>query len=590
MTGLDMLYWRAPAWLVLSLLPLAAVLVAGLMQRRAWRRLADTRLLPWLQVRSGQSTARLQRLLLLLSWLLLCVALAGPRTPAWVPPQLQPQERQLIALVDLSASMRVRDGQPDRLGSALRLLQGLAAQAPPQLRIGLVIYAGKAYRLLPPSDDRRLLAHYLQQLPAMQPPTLGNDLADALALAAGMPGEAHDRQLLVLSDGDLGEQAVAAATAAAHTIAGDMPIHFIGLGTDEHGAVPRSNGEPMILDGRRISSRRHAGWMQSLAGQPGIHYHAVEVLDDEQLARIVRSAPPRIPAAASERVLWHEHFALPLLIGMALLLIALQLGQGAGRRSLLALLGGLLLGGCQGPADDDPEHTMRAALQQQDYAKVRTLAAVLKGYPARYAEGIACYRLDEQACAVQAFAQAAWQAPDELARGRAAFNLGLAHFRLGDYEQAAVLFRDAELHGVDAAICRLNLSYAQSLAAGVRKWLEDIAETERRADWRSAAGRFPEGFEDQLAEGIKLMRPPQSVEGLPQLVGEQVQALLAKGAAFRFGRQAQAASGEQRSWVESPQQDAPGDTAQLMNALMSIEAGLPMRPAEPLQVQGQRPW
>jgi len=588
------LYWREPWWLLLAALPWLAVFLARLQQRRSLYKLADTKLLPWMVARPASKATDLRRTLLMLAWLMLCVALAGPRTPAWVPPALKGPEQQVLAIIDFSASMRVRDGRPDRISDAARILHRFATQQTGDLEIGLVLYSGHAHLLLPPSSDRQLLAHYLEQLPSMSPPTLGNNLSAALQLAQQAFNADSEQTLLILTDGDLGPASIAEVQTSVRQINPRIRIHWIGLGSDEHGTVPRANGDPLIIDGRRIISRRNAVWMQALSESQKIHYHAAETLDDNQLADLLGTVRPRVPDDANDQVLWNEHFGIPLIVAILLLLLALHPRQRHGRLSLLSLLGslltGLMLGGCQWPAPSAPDTAIAEALEREDYSEVRALAVETEGYRARYAEGIACYRLDDYACAAQAFAQAAWQAVDNPSRGRAAFNLGLAHFRLGDFEQAAVLFRDAELHGVNPTICRLNRSFAEQLAAGMRQWREDIIETERRAAWRSAAGQLPEGFEDRLADDVGLAKPPRQLSGLPPRLVQHLRGALSQNGNFQFDSSGIGIRRGGRSWVKSPQEGKPGNTAELMNALMTLESGLPQRPTEPLPVEGQRAW
>lgn len=588
------IYWREPGWLLLAILPLLAIALARIHQRRSLHELADTKLLPWMLARPVGKITGLRRMRIMLAWLMLCVALAGPRTPAWVPPALKGPEQQVMALIDFSASMRVRDGHPDRISDAARILHRFAAQQTGSLEIGLALYAGQAHLLLPPSSDRQLFAHYLEQLPDMSPPTLGNNLSAALQLAQQAFSADSEQTLLVLTDGDLGPDSIAEVQTSVRQINPRIRIHWIGLGSDEHGTVPRANGDPLIIDGRRIISRRNAEWMQALSESAEFHYHAAESLDDNQLADLLGTVRPRVPDDASDQVLWSEHFGVPLMVAVVFLLLALHPRQKHGRLSLLALLGslltGLMLGGCQWPAPGDPDTAIAEALEREAYSEVRVLAAESEGYRVRYAEGIACYRLEDYACATQAFAQAAWQAEDNPSRGRAAFNLGLAHFRLGDFAQAAVLFRDAELHGVDPTICRLNRSFAETLAAGMRQWRADIIETERRAAWRRAAGQLPDNFEDRLADDVGLAKPPRQLSGLPPRLVEHLRSALSQNGNFQLGNSEAGRRGGGRSWVKSPQEGKPGNTAELMNALMTIESGLPQQPIEPLQVEGQRPW
>lgn len=592
MSFLEALHWREATWLWLSLVPVGIAMISTVRQRQQWRYLADPELRPWLQHTAHRSVQQWSKMLLALAWLLFCIALAGPRSAAWIPPELRPVDQQWIAIIDFSASMRARDGHPDRVSSSAKLLHQWVKQMPEGNALGLITFAGHAHTLLPPSTDKALLQHFIQQLPQISPPTLGNNLVAAIHSAQEILQTSKQGRLLILSDGDLDTPNRQAIEAELQNH--DTPIIWIAAGQDEHAIVPRANAQPMLHNGRPVTSRRHLEWLENIAKESPISAFNIESLSDDQIKAILAPQTASIPNGDEHRVLWEEYFVWPLLLGICLVVMALQINNQTHRKGLVALMSVLFLGACDGDLEPltsaaKDETAIRQALMEENYPQVLALTQESNGYIAKFAQGIACYRSKDYLCAIQAFAAAAWLAEKPLDRGRAAFNLGLAHFRLADFEQAKVLFKDAELHGVDPEICQLNHAYASSLAEGVRKHLADIAESERRAAWRSAAGDLPEGFEDRLADDISLSRPAIIDQYLAQLDPASRQHLLQSSSAFSFSQQSGSAT-QGRSWVKTEQQSEPGNTASIMNSLMSIEAGLPMRPKEPLKLEGYRSW
>lgn len=377
------LYWRESWWLLLAILPWLAVTFALFHQRRSLHQLADTSLHPWMITRPKGKVAGFRRILIALAWLMFCVSLAGPRTPAWVPPALKGPDQQLMVVIDFSASMRVRDGHPDRVNDAIQLLHRLSRLQSDDLAVGLVLYAGQAHLILPPSVDRTLLSHYLEQLPRMSPPILGNNLTAALQLARQSFHADSSRTILVMTDGDLGAQGITDAQRAVEQIPPDTKILWIGVGSDEHGAVPSAKGESMIIDGHRVFSRRDTTWLRELAESPDMTYHAAETLDDNHLSALIGSIRhPRVPKNAYDRILWNELFTVPLLIGILFLLLALHWGRVNRHRSALTLLVSLLLSGCQWPTTTSQNAAIDKALQKESYSEVRTLAEEAEGYRA----------------------------------------------------------------------------------------------------------------------------------------------------------------------------------------------------------------
>ena len=590
------LYWREPAWFWVSLLPLLPMLWTFLRHRSIWMRMVDPSLRPWVEAQARQGHHKTGQVALGISWLLLCTALAGPRTPRLIPPVVQP-DAAVIAVVDLSASMAARDVRPDRRRHAQAMLDDWVAQLPASLRIGVVVYAGHAHRLLPPTADQELVRHFVRELDSIRLPTLGNDLADALRLAseslagADTPGGRH---LLLISDGDLGPD----AQRAAETAVGEwlpsarIRLHVIGVGGAEAVGVPRSATEPLVIDGERIVSRRDARWLRTFAGRVDGDYHGAEAIVGWPLARVLGLPGPHIDPADNDRVLWDEWFGLPLLAGIVILVMALRgkrAGSGA-RATAVAALIAVLSGGCGREVFLDASGDQaRAALDLGDYTRARSLYAGRDGYDARFAEGVACYRLADFPCALQAFAAAAWQAPDDTARGRAAFNLGNTHFRLGDFEEASVLFAEAGKLGVSPELTAINREFADSLAATVRRHLADVAETQRRADWRAAAREMPEVMRDRLAEGIRLSTRFAGPAALAVLSADELRMLVAGGIErHRDGRGGASTSG--RHWVKSEGTAAPEGTAGLFNRLLPMEVGILSVPGEPYRIEGSRPW
>jgi len=594
---LSQIYWREPLYLWAMLIPAVLWLLAYLQRRRQWSHIADPSLRPWVEAPPSAVRQGAMRFAMVLAWLLLCVALAGPRTPRWIPPAAQDRATAVL-VIDMSASMAARDVRQDRLRYAQAMLTGWLASMPESLRLGIVVYAGHAHRLLRPTADRGLVRHFIGQLDSIVLPTLGNALGDALRLAgrtlteAG--GEPRRRHLLLITDGDLGATAQHAAELAAAEVQASVGarLHVVGVGGPEAVGVPQAGTRPLTVGGERIVSRREAAWLQQFAQGVGGTYRAAQAVRQRPLSEVLDLPPPRIDPADDHLVLWNEWFFVPLLAAVALLMLALHPGgrAQAGAVPVVTLLLALLLGGCDSGRFGNPGQPQAdTALAAGEYAKARGLYAGLDGYRARFGEGVACYRLADYTCAARAFGQAAWLAPDDAARGRAVFDLGNAQFRLGDYAQASVLFTEAEGLGVSPALTRLNREFADSLDASVRRRIADIAETERRADWRAQAREMPDALRDRLVEGLQLSRPPVGSSEIVTLDADELKAMIVRGVEHSLGGRS-TASTPGRYWVQSSAAHGPQSTAGLFNRLLPLEIGIPGAPDEPYRMKGQRPW
>jgi Ca-activated chloride channel family protein len=136
---------------VLPLAILFAVLQHTRRRRRVAAALGDARLVARL---GGAGLSRfpwLRLSFLLLAGVALGLAAAGPR---WGMRELETttRSRSIVFALDISKSMNARDVQPSRLERerilARRILRELASD-----RIGLVVFAGRAYILAPLTTD-----------------------------------------------------------------------------------------------------------------------------------------------------------------------------------------------------------------------------------------------------------------------------------------------------------------------------------------------------------------------------------------------------------------------------------------------------
>lgn len=143
-------------WLLLGLLVIAAFVGLWLWaeRRRARYAVRYTNLDVLATVVSGRSWPRyVPAAILVLGLGTLVVGLARPH----VERTLLREKATVILVVDTSRSMQAKDVEPTRLGAAQEALHTFIDQAPHDLRIGLVVFAGEAQVATPPTDDHELV-------------------------------------------------------------------------------------------------------------------------------------------------------------------------------------------------------------------------------------------------------------------------------------------------------------------------------------------------------------------------------------------------------------------------------------------------
>ncbi len=143
-------------WMLLGLLVVAAFVGLWLWaeRRRARYAVRYTNLDVLATVVSGRSWLRfVPAAILVLGLGALVVGLSRPH----VERTLLREKATVILVVDTSRSMQAKDVEPTRLGAAQEALRTFLDQAPDDLRVGLVVFAGEAQVATPPTDDHELV-------------------------------------------------------------------------------------------------------------------------------------------------------------------------------------------------------------------------------------------------------------------------------------------------------------------------------------------------------------------------------------------------------------------------------------------------
>src|SRR5829696_3923948 len=175
-----------------------------------WQRLAA-------DVEANAPWQRLRRSLLFLLQLLLVAILAflGARPFVERPAGLA---RDLVLIIDTSASMSATDIPPDRLSAAKQAAIEALKDLPSGGKVS-VIEAGRTARIV--ATGTTDLGRVRQAIESIKPTVSRGDLGDALALAQQLAIQSGDAEVLVATD---------AALAVAPTTKVDAPIRVLRVG------------------------------------------------------------------------------------------------------------------------------------------------------------------------------------------------------------------------------------------------------------------------------------------------------------------------------------------------------------------------
>lgn len=184
----------------------------------------ETRVQGWLG-----TLAWLPLTLRLLGLVLLLLALARPQS-ARNSASRSLQSRDIMLALDVSGSMQANDLQPTRLEAAKKVLKDFVGKMEGD-RLGLVVFAGKAFTQCPLSMDRDVVRYFIDQVQLGTVNVDGTAVGDGLLLAiARLAQEPKNGQVVVLAtDGrsNTGQDALQAAQLAA---ASGIRVYTIGIG------------------------------------------------------------------------------------------------------------------------------------------------------------------------------------------------------------------------------------------------------------------------------------------------------------------------------------------------------------------------
>lgn len=173
----------------------------------------------------------------------LIVALANPKMGT----QLETVKRQGVDIVfalDVSKSMLAEDSAPNRLERAKQIISKIIDKLGSD-RIGIIIYAGNAYPLLPITTDHGAAKMFLQSANPNMVSSQGTSINDAIALANSYYNndEQTNRFLFIISDGE--DHQDDGLTAINQATKDGIKTYTIGVGNPEKGApIPiRENGQ-----------------------------------------------------------------------------------------------------------------------------------------------------------------------------------------------------------------------------------------------------------------------------------------------------------------------------------------------------------
>ena len=315
-----------PIWFFALIIPVIITFIVSVLKlrvshNRRVQQFADPNLLPHLLINSKSLAKPNFKKYVWWVWLLGVLALAGPRWD-YEKQEVWRQNANLMILLDLSESMRVKDLPHSRLEQALQDIEDLLNQDK-NIYIGLLVFAGIPHLVAPLTDDYQTLRHLLYEIDIDLLPIQGSRLTLAIKSAINwLKGQTMNAvpHLLLISDGDFDEQDFRDSLRLVQK--GKFNLHSLGVGSLQGDVIPIKDGNwQKDKNGEVVISRLNEDYLRQLANAGKGVYHKADyrTLDTESILDAIDIS---INAAAQDKTLqklWHERFYL--LVGLMLILI-----------------------------------------------------------------------------------------------------------------------------------------------------------------------------------------------------------------------------------------------------------------------------
>lgn len=292
-------------------------------KKKSVKRIGDERLVTQL-IRNFSPFAFLIKFLLVLVAFTLIV-LGG--TNLQKPGEMEAVQRKgvdVIIALDVSKSMLAQDVQPNRLERAKQFVHRLINKLPED-RIGLILFAGRAYMQMPLTVDHTSASMFVQNAGPFSVPSQGTVISEALRMsdAAFQRRERKYKSLVLITDG---EDHDPETIKLAEQLAGNgIMINTVGIGSPEGSVIPDPDTREAKRDeqGNTIVSKLNEADLQQLADlTKGIY---VRLQDPGEAVNRITAQLSTIEETALEDNEFKKYKSyFPWFIGLALLLLLVE--------------------------------------------------------------------------------------------------------------------------------------------------------------------------------------------------------------------------------------------------------------------------
>ena len=405
-----------------------------------------------------------------IAFALCIIAVAGLRTPDGSQ-MVKRKGVDIVIALDVSKSMLAQDIKPNRLERAKQLISRIIDNSEDN-RIGLVIFAGKAYLQMPLTLDHGAAKMYLSAASPDNIPVQGTVISSALQMSAAAfnPKDKTYKSIILISDGeDHDEEALKVSKSL---IEQGIVINTVGIGSPG-GAPIMDEGTGQYktdMQGQTVISKLNEEELRNIAKAGNGLYQLFTTSDDvagklnEKLSGIGKDTLVSDSSYAS----FKEYFQY--FLGAALLLLILEFFISERKKvkkvSVVATL--LLLLFCGSSFAQNPKNNIAAGnkayaennfiLAEKEYREALKKSA--NNSTASYNLGNTLYRKDSTEGAVKQYENVIQNTSDNSVKQQAFYNKGVAYQKAKKLPECILAYKNALILNPNDEDARQNLQRA----------------------------------------------------------------------------------------------------------------------------------
>ncbi len=457
--------------LVFAALPLIIFLYFTVIKwkKKAAKKIGDPALVKQLTVSYSSKKFNLKFILFSVAFALCIVAVAG----LVIPDGTQKVNRKGIDIMfalDVSKSMLAQDVKPNRLERAKQVITNIINNSPDD-RIGLVVFAGRAYLQMPMTIDHAAARMYLSSASPDDIPAQGTMISQALRMsgAAFNPKDKTYKTIILLSDGEDHDKD---ALKVVKQLSGDgIMVNTIGIGSAQGAPIsdPETNSYKRDDQGNVVISKLNEQELSNIAEKGnGIYQHYNST--DEVVTNIEKKLSGIGETIITDKAFdsYRQFFQYFLVAAFLFLLIEFFMSEKKKMVKKIAATGFSLLLVCNYSFAQDTKREIikgNEAYKNNDFDKAEVFYGEAqkldeKNTTASYNIGNVFYRKEKTDEAVNAFDNTINNTKDNTVKQKAFYNKGVAYQKANKLPECILAYKNALLLNPADEDARQNLERA----------------------------------------------------------------------------------------------------------------------------------